>query len=163
MFFIAGIIPLLIGFIYYHEKVFGTKWMNVNGFSKEYLESGNMPLIMGVAYLMSVILSFGLSNIVIHQPNVVQMMIPEALEAGSSANETLKEIMAIYGDKHRNWQHGALHGAIFAIFLALPLISINALFERRGAAYIFIHFGYWLLTLTAVGALICATLQYPTL
>ena len=29
----AGLIPLLVGFIWYNPKVFGTAWMNVNGFT----------------------------------------------------------------------------------------------------------------------------------
>jgi len=160
MFFIAGIIPMIIGAIYYSEKVCGTKWMNVNGFTKEKLEEGNMPVILGVSYLMSVILSFGLSNIVIHQPNVYQLMIPDVMEAGSAAEATFNEFMATYGDRHRSYSHGAIHEILFTILIALPIISINALFEHRGGAYIGIHFGYWLLTLTAIGALLCGTLVY---
>lgn len=160
MFFIAGIIPLIIGFIYYSEKVFGTKWMKVNGFTKEKLAEGNMVAILGLAYLMSVILSFGMSGIVIHQPSVFQVMMPDVMEAGSTAEATFNDFMATYGDRHRGYAHGAIHGIIFTIFIALPIIAINALFEHRGWAYIGIHFGYWLLTATAVGALLCGTLTY---
>ena len=160
IFLIAGIIPLFIGFIYYSEKVAGTKWMKVNGFTKEQLEQGNMPLILGLSYLMSVILSFGLSGLVVHQPSVFQVMMPDVMEAGSAAEATFNEFMATYGDRHRGYGHGALHGVIFSVFLALPVISINALFEHRGWAYIGIHFGYWLLTTAAVGALLCGTLVY---
>ena len=160
MFFIAGIIPMIIGAAYYSEALFGKKWMSINGFSKEHVESGNMVIIMGLAYLLSVILSFGMSNIVIHQPNVYQMMMGSGGELTAAGQETFNELMATYGDNHRNWRHGALHGVILALFVALPLIAINALFERRGAAYVGIHFGYWVLSLAAMGALICATLEY---
>lgn len=160
MFFVAGLIPLIIGFIYYSEKVFGTKWMNVNGFTKEKLEEGNMAIILGMAYLMSVILSLGLSNVVIHQPNIFQVMMPDVMEAGSAAEATFNDFMATYGDRHRGYGHGAIHGVLFTILIALPIISINALFEHRGWAYIGIHFGYWVLTSAAVGALLCGTLSY---
>lgn len=160
MFFIAGLIPMIIGFIYYSEKVFGTKWMNVNGFTKEQLEKGNMPMILGMSYLMSIVLSFGLSGIVIHQPSVFQVMMPDVMEVGSSAETMFNDFMSIYGDRHRGFGHGAIHGVIFTIFIAFPIIAINALFEQRGWAYIGIHFGYWLLTTVAIGGLLCATLTY---
>jgi len=160
MFFVSALIPMVIGFIYYSEALFGKKWMKVNGFTKEQLESGNMVVILGVSYLMSVLLSFGLSGIVIHQGNVFQVMMPEVMEAGSAAETTFNEFMATYGDRHRGFGHGVLHGVLFTILIALPIISINALFEQRGWAYIGIHFGYWLLTTTAIGALLCGTLVY---
>lgn len=160
MFFIAGIIPMIIGAIYYSEALFGKKWMAINGLSKEELESGNMALIMGLAYLLSVVLSFGLSGLVIHQTSVYQMMMGSGGVMTPEAQETFTALMADYGNNHRGWSHGALHGVIATVFIALPLIAINALFERRGGAYVGIHFGYWLLSLTAMGALLCATLNY---
>jgi len=160
MFFVAGLIPLLIGFIYYSEKVFGTKWMKVNGFNKEQLEGGNMIAILGISYLMSVLFSFGLSGIVIHQGSVFQVMMPDVMVAGSDAENLFNEFMATYGEYHRGWKHGVIHGVLFTILIALPIISINALFEQRGWAYIGIHFGYWLLTSVCVGTLLCVTLVY---
>ncbi|MEM1124806.1 MAG: DUF1761 domain-containing protein, partial [Bacteroidota bacterium] len=34
---------------------------------------------------------------------------------------------------------------------------MNALFERRGWKYIWIHTGYWFITLALIGGLLCAT------
>ena len=48
MFFVAGLIPLAIGFVWYGNMGFGKKWMNINGFTDEDLEGGNMVLIMGL-------------------------------------------------------------------------------------------------------------------
>jgi hypothetical protein len=56
---------------------------------------------------------------------------------------------------HRSFGHGALHGAIGAIFFVLPVLGINALFERKGWKYILINVGYWVVTLTIMGAIIC--------
>ena len=47
--------------------------------------------------------------------------------------------MADYGDAFRTFKHGALHGTIAGIFIALPIIGTNALFERKSAKYIFIN------------------------
>ena len=60
-----------------------------------------------------------------------------------------------FGNMHRSFGHGALHGAIAGIFLVLPLLGINALFERKGFKYILINVGYWTLTLAIMGAIVC--------
>ncbi|MEM1124805.1 MAG: DUF1761 domain-containing protein [Bacteroidota bacterium] len=83
--------------------------------------------------------------------------------SGSAAQQQFNELMAQYGDHHRSFGHGALHGGIIALFAALPLIGINALFERRGWKYIWIHTGYWFITLALIGGLLCATLDYAPL
>lgn len=163
MYFVAGLIPLLIGAVYYHEKVVGGAWMRANGFTAKDLEGANMAMIFGLAYFFSVVIAFILTGSVIHQGNVVQMMIPEVLESGSAAHQQASELLTQYGDKHRNFGHGAVHGVILTIFLIFPLISINALFERRSWKYIFIHSGYWLICLTLMGGLLCQTLEFAPL
>ena len=163
MFFVAGLIPMIVGSIWYSPKVFGTKWMKINGFTEEYLAKGNMAAILGVSYLLSVLMAFALSGMVIHQTNVLQLLYPEVAEAGSAAQATYNEFMSDYGEKHRTAKHGAIHGIIYGIMFVLPLIGINALFERRGWGYILIHLGYWLITLSSMGALLCATLNYSSI
>lgn len=163
MFFVAGIIPMIIGAIYYSPMVAGKSWMNVNGFHEKDLEGGNMIAIFGGAYILSVIASFALSGIVIHQPSVFQLGVPEVLTEGSPEHSQMVEYMKMFGDKHRNFGHGALHGGIISFFLILPIIGIISLFERRGFKYVIIHFVYWLITLSIVGGLLCATLEYPAL
>jgi len=161
MFFIAAIIPMIVGAAYYSPMLVGKSWMKVNGFKEEDLEGGNMIAIFGGAYILSVLAAFALSGLVIHQPSVFQLGVPEVLNAGSPEQLQMAEFMKMFGDKHRNFGHGVLHGGIIALLLVLPIIGINSLFERRGWKYIFIHFGYWLITLMLMGGLLCATLEYP--
>lgn len=163
MFFVAALIPLLIGAVYYHPKVAGTAWMKSNGFTEESLAGANMPLILGLAYFFSLLFSVAVSGLVIHQSGVFQMMAPDLQVAGSEAMNDFNSMMAKYGSNHRSFAHGAIHGVFAAIFIALPLIGINALFERRGAKYIFIHLGYWVITMVLMGGLLCQTLQYAPL
>jgi len=155
MFFITALIPLIIGSIWYNPKVMGTSWMNVNGFKEEDLAGGNMFAIFGLSYLFGIFISLGLSGIVIHQTNIFQVMMPDIMEPGNAAQQQFNDLMSTYGDRFRDWKHGALHGAIFSIFLALPLIAINAMFERRGWKYTAIHTFYWIITLTLMGGAIC--------
>lgn len=60
-----------------------------------------------------------------------------------------------YVGLHRSFGHGAVHGTIAAVLAALPIISINSLFERRGWKYILVHFGYWLITMILMSGAVC--------
>ena len=163
MIFIAAVIPMIVGAAYYSPMIMGNSWMKVNGFMEEDLEGGNMLAIFGGAYLLSVVAAFALTGIVIHQPSVFQLGIPEVLTDGSPEHLQMIEFMKMFGDKHRTFSHGAVHGGIIATFFVLPIIGINSLFERRGWKYIFIHFGYWLITLILMGGLLCSTIVYPSI
>jgi len=163
MLFVAAIIPMLIGAIYYSPMVAGKGWMKVNGFTDESMKGGSMAVIFGVSYLFSLFIAFILSGFVIHQAGVIQMVMPEALESGSAAQKTFNELMLTYGDHHRSFGHGAIHGILITVLFVLPIIGINGLFERRGWKYIMIHLGYWLVTLTLMGGLLCQTLTYAPL
>jgi hypothetical protein len=153
----SALIPLLIGAIWYNPRVFGKVWMRVADKTQEEIEGGRIVLIFGVTYILSVLLSLGLSGMTNHQSGVLQLfaMHPDFVVDGSEVRNLYDTIMAKFGDTHRTFGHGALHGGIAAIIMALPLIAINALFERRGFLYIGIHFGYWLVTLILMGGVLC--------
>jgi hypothetical protein len=63
--------------------------------------------------------------------------------------------MADYGTAFRTYQHGALHGFMTGLFLALPMTAINGLFEQKSWRYIMITAGYWIVSLTIMGAILC--------
>ena len=163
MYFVAAIIPLVVGALYYSPMVAGNAWMKTNNFTKESMEGANMPLIMGLAYLFSLFIAFAMTGIVIHQGGAFAMMYPEVLESGSDAQKQFNELMVVYGENSRSFTHGVIHGIFTTIFFVTPIIAINALFERRGWKYILIHAGYWVITLALVGGVICSTLEYATL
>ena len=163
MYFVAALIPMLVGAVYYHPKVFGNAWMKTNGFTEEQLKKGNMALIFGVSYVLSLLLAMALSGMVIHQGAILQTMMPDVMTSGSKAHQQFNDLMSTYGHNFRTFKHGALHGFLGSVFLVLPLIGINALFERRGWKYIFIHWGYWAICFVLMGGLLCQVLQYPPL
>lgn len=162
MYFIVALIPLIVGAVYYHPKVLGTTWMNANGFTEESLQGANMPLIFGLSYVLSFILGFFLTSMVIHQGQVFSMMIPDIMESGSAAQQTFNDLMETYGDRYRTFSHGAVHGVITTVFFILPVLGINALFERRGWKYVLVHFGYWAISLALMGGVLCSTLEYAS-
>ena len=157
---IAGIIPLIVGWIWYHPGVFGTAWMNATGITPDMGKGANMARIFVLTYVFSCLLAFGLAPIVIHQFGFSSMMlgVPGIEDPSTEIGKTFKSIMDTYGNNFRTFKHGALHGTITGIVFALPIIAVNALFERKKAKYILIHFGYWTVTLALMGGVICGFL-----
>lgn len=149
--FVSALVPLLIGFVWYSDKGFGNVWMLEGNLNKEDLQKGNIFSLLGFAFLFSFFLSMMMQFIVIHQTGAIAMVGGDA----THGSETFKAFMAEYGTVFRTFQHGALHGFMSSILFALPIIAINARFERKSWKYIFIHAGYWSLTLTIMGAIIC--------
>jgi len=153
----AALIPMIVGFLYYNPKVFGNAWMKAAGKTEEELAKGNMAVILGLSYFLSLLLAFGISGLTNHQSGVMQLfaMHPDFGVSGTEVQNLFEQVMDKFGTTHRTFGHGVIHGVIGCILIALPLISINALFERRGGKYIGIHFGYWLITLALMGGVVC--------
>lgn len=151
--FIAAIVTLVTGFIWYSPKVFGTIWMKENNLTQEELRKGNMLKIFGLTYVFSLMITMTLMYLTIHQSGAIGMVGGPPLM--DSAKPSFAAFMADYGMAYRTFKHGALHGFMSGLFFAFPLIGINGLFERKSWKYIFIHAGYWILTLTLMGGIIC--------
>ncbi|MBX7052290.1 MAG: DUF1761 domain-containing protein [Flavobacteriales bacterium] len=151
--FLTALIPLITGFIWYSNMLFGNPWKKASGVDPEQA-GGNMALILGLTYFFGLLISASMISIVIHQMHIGSLYQGDenAMKEGS---EMMNFLMANAG-KFRTFKHGALHGFLSALFFAMPLIAINALFERRGWKYIMIHSGYWALTLMIMGGVICA-------
>lgn len=160
MYFLVGLIPMIIGAIWYNPKVMGTAWMQSNGFKEEDLEGSNMGMIFGLSYLFSVMLAFAMTSLVIHQGGVVSSSMSGAGVWTPEAVQDINNFMVKYGSNFRTFSHGTLHGIIMAVFIVLPLIAINALFERRGWKYILIHVGYWVICLGLMGGILCQFLEF---
>ncbi len=150
---ISAIVTLVVGFIWYSPKVFGTIWMKENNLTQEELRKGSMLKIFGLTYIFSLMITMTLMSLTIHQSGAVGMVGgPPMLD---SAKPSFAAFMADYGMAYRTFKHGALHGFMSGLFFAFPLIGINGLFERKSWKYIFIHTGYWLITLTLMGGIVC--------
>ncbi|HNY55307.1 MAG TPA: DUF1761 domain-containing protein [Chitinophagales bacterium] len=154
---LAALIPLFVGMVWYHPKVFGTAWMSVNGFSEDKMKEGfNMPLVFGLTFVFGFFIAFGLSAIVIHQFGFFGMLQHQVADVkDAAALDFFAKGFENYGNEFRTFKHGTLHGTIAGITLALPIVAINALFERRGFKYIAIHAGYWIVCLCLMGGFIC--------
>ena len=154
---VAALIPLVIGSMWYNPKVFGTAWLRVSGLTEEDAQGGNMLVIFGLTFLFSLMLSTMVYTMVVHQSAIASLMVTEEGfgEEGSEITVYQADFNERFGEKHRTFGHGAFHGLFGGLFVALPIIGVIALFERRGFKYIIIHAGYWILTLMLMGGLLC--------
>lgn len=158
--FIAALIPLVIGFIWYNPKVFGKAWMKASDMTEEKAKGAKMGLIFGFTYLFSLFVAFAMMTITVHQLHVFSVLAeePGIQDPASETGMMFKGFMDKYGTNFRTFKHGAFHGVLAAIMLALPVLGINALFERRGFKYIAINVGYWIVSFALMGGVVCAFL-----
>lgn len=120
---IAGLIPMILGFVWYHPKLFGGAWMKSLGFTEATMKEGNMGMTMGLATLISMIIAWRMNGYASHtQPGMSQLM------------------------------HGFFHGAVSMGVPAVLVLISNSLFQRNNFTNIIINALYWLLALGLMGA-----------
>jgi len=149
----SAVVTLVVGFVWYNPKVFGTIWIRENNFTQEELRKGNMLKIFGLTYIFSLMITMIEMGLTIHQSGAVGMVGgPPLIE---SAKPSFAAFMADYGTAYRTFKHGALHGFMSGLFFAFPVLGITGLFERKSWKYIFVNSGFWIVTLTLMGGIIC--------
>jgi Protein of unknown function (DUF1761) len=122
---VAVVAAQAIGMIYYNPKVFGSRWERETGIKMDG-EGVNMGLIVAITSVFAFLVAFFLTFVVKHG-----------------------------GAEFATFKHGALHGAMFGIMCALPIIGTGALYERRSWTYIAIAAGYWVVVCAVMGGIIC--------
>jgi len=131
---IAALIPMFMGFIYYHPKVFGKVWMDSLGLKEEDLKKGNMGVIMGVSLVMSILLSmFMLVNV----------------DGPGQEGE------------FDSFKHGVFHGVLVGFMVAMPVLVTNGLFERKNLKNLAINTLYWIITIGLMGGVIDMLNHWP--
>ncbi len=153
--FIAALIPLFIGFFWY-GPLFKNAWMKEMSFSEENLKGGNMLLIFGLSYLLGLFIASALMTVVIHQTGVYSTLahLPSFKDTTSETYAAFTSFMEKYGHIGRTFKHGSLHGGLIGVFLVMPVLAIQAMFERKSFKYIAINAGYWIITLSLMGGVI---------
>lgn len=155
---VAALVPIIIGFLWYSPFAFAKTWMKESNLTEEDLKGSNMVKILVLTLIFSFLIALTLCGIVIHQGHIVSTLMNEPGYGvdNSPVDTFIKDFMAKYGNNFRTFKHGAFHGTIAGIFLAMPLVGINALFERKSFRYILLHAGYWTICFMIMGGIICA-------
>lgn len=149
--FLAALSTLVVGFIWYNPKVFGTIWMRESGTTEEKMKGANMIAIFAMSLVYAFFIAFILQILVIHQYGALGMVGGDETKALPS----YAAFMADYGVAFRTFKHGALHGFMTGLFFALPLVGTSALYERRSFKYVLVSGGFWIVCFTIMGAIIC--------
>lgn len=126
---IATLIPMIMGFVYYHKALFGNAWIKSIGMTEEKAKEANMGVVFGVSLVMSFLIAFFMLNFCNGEGQEGQF-------------DTFK--------------HGAAHGAIISVFFVIPIFITNGLFEQRSWTNMLINAGYWLITLAIMGGILDA-------
>jgi hypothetical protein len=121
--FLGDLIPMVIGYVWYHPKVLGGPWMKSLGFTEDSLKQGNMGLIFGVSVLCAMVISWRMNAYSGHtEPGMSQFV------------------------------HGFFHGAYsMGLPAALELIA-NGLFQRNAVTNLIINAAYWVVALGLMGS-----------
>ena len=131
---VASLIPMIMGFIYYHPKVMGNAWMKSNGFTQESLGNGPKP----IWYLVSLVLSF-------------LFAVKFALEVTGPGQDVAPD-----GHSYVTFQHGMAHGIINTIMIILPIFGTLTIFEKRSWTWAFVNIGYLSLCLIVMQGILSA-------
>ena len=150
---VAAATTLVVGFIWYSPMLFANVWMKESGLTEDQLKKGNLLKIFGLTFIFSIMIAMIMQVLTIHQFGALGMVGGPGL--AETAKPSYAAFMADYGTAFRTFKHGALHGFISGLFFAFPLVAINGLFERKSWKYIFIHAGYWIVSMTIMGAIVC--------
>ena len=148
--FVAALIPMVLGFVWYNPKVLGTAWMKETGMTEDKMKNSNMGVIFGLSFVLALVLAFFTQTIVLHEIGAFGMV------GGDTSSATYQAFMAEHAGTFRYFGHGALHGALAGIFLVLPIMGTNGLFERKSWKLTFINVGYWTVCLALMGGVLSA-------
>jgi hypothetical protein len=154
---VAALVPLVIGFIWYNPKVLRKAWIKASGLDEEKMKSANMILIFVLTFVFSFMLAAAMNFLVIHQLHVKSMFFLQPIDDPNTEMGALYQtLMQKLGMAYRTFKHGAFHGTISGLMIGLPLIGVNALFERKGFKYIAINVGFWMVCMGLMGGIVSA-------
>jgi len=131
---LATLMPMVVGFIYYHPKIAGTIWMQANGFTAESLGKGPKPVL----FVAALLLSFLLARFVAY--NVTG--------PGQDLDPS--------GHSYVTFQHGLFHGVELGLLVVAPVLGTMGIFEKKSLKWFIVNAGYWLITLCLMAGILSA-------
>jgi len=149
-FLLIAFIPLVIGAYWYHPNSFISKYSKLEFTNLK--EIGVSKIL--ILFVMSLALVYGYINLVIHQMGFYELLFTDIMLGDQESDKIVMDFLSTYGEKHRHFGHGVLHGVINAFIFALPFISMNAILENKDKKYVVHHFTFWLVTSALVGGCI---------
>ena len=154
----AALIPLVVGYIWYHPKLLGSVLKASGDVNAEKMQSGHAWWVYPVAFVASYYIARSLGSITIHQYGLLSMLAnqPDVHVAGTPLNTVVQGLLDKYGENYRTFKHGALHGSLTGVYFVLPILTFITIFEKKKWTYLAIHASYWIICLALMGGVVCA-------
>lgn len=127
--FVTALIPMILGMLWFHPKVFGNAWMKGANLKPEDAQGVNMPLLMAIGYIMALVITSFLKSYAIYHD-------------GTPEDAT--------------FMHGAFHGVHIALLIGIPTLVSATLWERKSLNYYLIVIAYWLICFALMGGIMFA-------
>lgn len=124
---VAALASFALGSLWYSPVLFGKSWQIELGFTDEYLKEGNMGKVFGSAFILMILISFGMAMMV----------------QGHSTDNI-------------NWLEGMYHGLYIGFLFVGTTYGINMLFQRRTFKLWAIDAFYQIACLVIMGAILGA-------
>lgn len=150
-FFLISFLPILIAVLWYRPNSWVLKKFNLQ---ERYAMKDLKWYQWIVAFLMSGAIVYGYMNLIIHQLGFYELFFTDIMLGKEESKLVVEEFLGKYGQKHRHFGHGVLHGALNAFMFGLPILLFHAFFEQSGGKVVWLHFGYWLVMSMVIGGLI---------
>ena len=124
----------------------------------ERAQTGNALKTYGLAYLYSFFGAYLLTMFAVHQTSIFQLFFgdPAMQDTSSAIYQAASNFMAEFGDRHRSFGHGVIHGIELSLLSVLTFLGVPSLFERRPFKYTMIHAGFWMVAFAIMGGILCA-------
>jgi len=148
-FFLISFIPLAIGYLWYNPKSIILKKLSQPTVAKSYSVKSIIIL-----FILSVAIVYGYMNLTIHQLGFYDLFFTDIMLGKIESQIIVDDFLATYGEKHRHFGHGILHGFINAFLFAAPILGGITIIENKDRNYFMYHFLYWLLVSIVIGGCI---------
>jgi len=132
---VAALIPNIIGAIYY-GPLFGKQWLDSLGFTSDDMKGRNEAVIYGSALLLSAVVAMFLKF-------TIELVHKDVNGAGE-----------LYFASFHTFQHGALHGAMIAATLVVPVIISLGLFQKQSGKNILLNSVFWIICFALMGGIL---------
>ena len=145
-------IPFALSFVWFNPKTFGgEKWNEIAGISEEKSKRVVKPWKGFITIIFNFLIAFGLFALCVHQNGVFSLVggNAELLKSGVGA-----EFLAVYGQNHLTFGHGALHGFLATLCFFVPMLVYVVFFEHKSAKYFWVYFSYWAVSLMLMGGIL---------
>ena len=124
---VAAASTMAVGFFWYNPKIIGQSLADEMNVGNVDSKKGHQPWI----YLVSVVLA----GVIAHK-----------LSGGARH----------HGADDQHFLHGAFHGFMTSLYLVVPVLATNFLFESRSIKLILLHTSYWMACFALMGGILYA-------